>query len=141
MKVLLTRATPTLQNTPDRWIYEGYNVIICNIKGFILFTRLNNKDKHVTLTFDPWPCKSIGVVLLSEVVCVPSLTVLAETVQSVSCLQGLTTMLSMWPWPLTPTLKINRVHPLVISSMCTKYDGPSWNGSVCIVFTMFYNNV
>ena len=29
-------------------------------------------------------------------------------------------------WPLT--LKTNRVLPLVISSMCTKLDGPSWNG-------------
>ena len=26
-------------------------------------------------------------------------------------------------------------------SMCTKFDRPSWNGSVCIVFTMFNNNV
>ena len=30
---------------------------------------------------------------------------------------------------------------LVIRSMCTKFDGPSWNGSVCILFTMFNNNV
>ena len=27
------------------------------------------------------------------------------------------------------TLKINRVRPLVISSKCTKFEGPSWNGS------------
>ena len=25
--------------------------------------------------------------------------------------------------------------------MCTKYDGPDWNGSVCILFTKFNNNV
>ena len=35
------------------------------------------------------------------------------------------------------TLKINRVRPLVLSSMCTKFEGPSWNSSVCIVFTSF----
>ena len=35
------------------------------------------------------------------------------------------------------TLKINRVRLLVISIMYTKFDGPSWNGSVCIVFTSF----
>ena len=39
--------------------------------------------------------------------------------------------------PLPLTLKINRVRPLVISSKCTKFDCPSWNGSVCIVFTSF----
>ena len=35
------------------------------------------------------------------------------------------------------TLKINSVRPLIIRSMCIKFDGPSWNGSVCIVFTTF----
>ena len=39
------------------------------------------------------------------------------------------------------TLKINRVCPLVISSKCTKFKGPSLNGSVCIMFTGFNNNV
>ena len=63
------------------------------------------------------------------------LKVLAGTVQSVSCLQGLTTSCYVWPWPLT--LKISRVRPLVISSKCTKFEGPSYNGSVCIVFTSF----
>ena len=38
-------------------------------------------------------------------------------------------------WPLT--LKNKRVRPLVISSKCTKFDGPRWNGSVCILFTSF----
>ena len=33
------------------------------------------------------------------------------------------------------TLKVNTRHPPVISNLCTKLDGPSWNGSVCIVFT------
>ena len=37
-----TRATPTLQYTPDGWMKEGNNIIIGNIKGFTLFTRLNN---------------------------------------------------------------------------------------------------
>ena len=59
----------------------------------------------------------------------------AETVQSVSCLQCFTTMSSVWPWLLTLTLKINRCRALAIRSVCTKFDGPSWNGSVCIVFT------
>ena len=36
-------------------------------------------------------------------------------------------------WPLT--FKSNRCHPLVIKSNCTKFDGPGWNGSVCIMFT------
>ena len=58
-------------------------------------------------------------------------------VQSVSCLQCLTTMcygdLDLCPL----TLKINRVCPLAISSKCTKFEGPSLNGSVCIVFTRF----
>ena len=35
------------------------------------------------------------------------------------------------------TLKINRVRLLVISSKCTKFEGPSLNGSVCIVSTSF----
>ena len=40
-------------------------------------------------------------------------------------------------WPIS--LKINGVHALVIHvcSMCTKFDGPHWKGSVCIVFTSF----
>ena len=29
----------------------------------------------------------------------------------------------------------------VIRSMCTKFDGPNWNGSVCVMFTRFNNNV
>ena len=41
----------------------------------------------------------------------------------------------MWPWPLT--LKIIRHHPLVIRRVCTKFGSPSWNGSVCIMFTSF----
>ena len=57
-----------------------------------MFTRFNNTVYYVTLAFDPWPWKSIGVFLLSKVV-------------------------------------------------CTKFDGPSLNGSVCITFTRFYNNV
>ena len=39
------------------------------------------------------------------------------------------------------TLKIIRVSLPVISSKCTKFEGPSLNGSVCIVFTRFTNNV
>ena len=34
-------------------------------------------------------------------------------------------------------LKSYRCHPLVIRSMCTKFDGPSWNSPVCIVLTRF----
>ena len=49
-------------------------------------------------------------------------------------------MFSMWPWPLTPNLEKQKVCPLVISSMCTKFDGPSCISSVYILFTMFYNN-
>ena len=56
-------------------------------------------------------------------------------IQSVLCLQCFSTMSSMWPWPLT--LKINRCCPLVIWSKCTKFDSPSWNGSVCIMSTSF----
>ena len=40
-----------------------------------------------------------------------------------------------------PDLKINSCPPLVKRNMCTKFDGPSLNGSVCIVFTRFNNNV
>ena len=36
------------------------------------------------------------------------------------CLQGLTAMFSMWPWPMTPDPKIKSCPPLVIRSMCTK---------------------
>ena len=49
-----------------------------NDSVFILFTRYNND------ACDPWPWKAIGVVFLSQVVCEPSLTVLAEMAQSVS---------------------------------------------------------
>ena len=39
------------------------------------------------------------------------------------------------------TLKIIRVCALAISSKCTKFEGPSLNGSVCIMVTRFNNNV
>ena len=45
-----------------------------NGSAFILFTWLNNIVKYVTLTFDSWPWKSIGFILLPQQVCVPSLT-------------------------------------------------------------------
>ena len=42
---------------------------------------------------------------------------------------------------MTLTFEVHRCLPLVISSMCTKFEDPSLNGSVCIVFTRFNNNV
>ena len=55
--------------------------------------------------------------------------VLADAVQS--CDLDLSTM----------TLKSNRRRPVVIRSMCTKFDGSRLIGSICVVFTRFTNNV
>ena len=67
--------------------------------------------------------------------------VLAWRIQCVSCLQGkqqyMACDLDLWPL----TFEINRCLALVISSMSCKFDGSSLNGSVCIVFTRFNNNV
>lgn len=61
--------------------------------------------------------------------CVPSMTVIAQTVQSVSCLQGLLSD--------TLTLICNR-HPLFdIRCKCTKCGGPSNDGLVFILRTRF----
>ena len=110
----------------------SFNDSVC-----IVFTRFYYNDLCVTLTSDPWNWKAISAVLLSKEMCVPSLTVLTETVQSVSCLQGLTTIFSFLLWHLTPTWKINRCRPLVIRSMLPSSDRPSWNNSVCFMFTSF----
>ena len=46
----------------------------------------------------------------------------------------------MWPGLGPLALKSNRCCPLVIRRICDKFGGPSWNGSVFIVFTRFNNN-
>ena len=51
------------------------------------------------------------------------LVTLIMTLITVSCLQGLSAISSVWPW--TMTLKINRVRRLVISDICTKFDSPN----------------
>ena len=54
----------------------------------IVFTSLFPYMAIVTLTFDLWPPKSIGIILSSWLTCLPSLTKKHATVQSLSCSQG-----------------------------------------------------
>ena len=52
------------------------------------------------------------------------------------CVQTQTHQYDLDLWPLT--LKNNRCHSLVITSMFTMFEGPSPNGSVFILFTSFF---
>ena len=96
---------------PFKWIQEGNKVIISYIKGVSLVYKV--KQWCLACYLDLWHltfkinrCRPLA---WHKKVCVPSLTVLAETIQFASCLQGLMTMPSVWHWPLT--FKINRCHP------------------------------
>ena len=92
----------------------------------------------MTLTFDLWTPKSI-VFILSPfsplLTCQPNVRKIKTTVQSLLCSQGHFHVCPLWPWLLT--LKINRVHPLIIVNMYAKFNRDTYNGSVSIAFTMF----
>ena len=81
-------------------------------------TRLFPSMSIVTLVFDLRPKNSIGFILSSWVICLPSLIEMNTTVQSRSCSQGFYHKSPWRPWPSTS--KINRVHPLTMVNLSTK---------------------
>ena len=87
-----TKATPTLQNTPDGWFEEGNNLIVGNIKGFIFYL--------CPMTLKIYRCHLLVIRSVRT-----KFDGHSWNGQSVSCLQGLTTMCSVWPRPLTPDLE------------------------------------
>ena len=82
---------------------------------------------HCDFDLCPWPWKSIGIILSSCTICVRSLIKIHLIVWSLWCSQD---YFHIWQlWPLTPTLKINRDHPLITRKEDT------WNAVVSILFT------
>ena len=144
-------AHPTFVNNLDLWPLTSkrnrvHPLIIVNMSakfdrnahnGWVsnAFTRFLSHKSMLTLTFDLWPPKSIGFILLPCLTCLQSLTVKQTTFQSPSCSQCYFHIRQLWPWPLHLTSKINRVHPLVIINMSAKFDEDAHNGSVSIVLT------
>ena len=69
-----------------------------NILVSMVLTRLFPYMSIVTLSFDPWPWKSIRVILSSWTICVPGLLkILHSTVWSVWCSQGYKIFLKTFP--------------------------------------------
>ena len=112
----------------DEEIYDG--------KVSIVFTSLFPYMCIVTLTFEFWPPKSIGLILSPWFTCLPSLIKKHTTVQSLPCSQAYFHQCPSWPWPLTS--KINRVNPLTLLNMSVKFDKEAHNGLVTIVITSLF---
>ena len=75
---------------------------------------------------DLWPSKSIRFILSPWLTCLPSLIKKSTTVKSLLCSQAYFHRCPLWPWPLTS--KINRVHPLIMVNMSSKFDKEICNG-------------
>ena len=82
---------------------------------------------------DLWPLKSIGFILSPWLTCLPSLIKKSTTVKSLLCSQAYFHRCPLWPWPLTS--KINRVHPLIMLNMSSKFDKEICNGVDSIALT------
>ena len=92
----------------------------------------------VTLTFDLWPPKSIGTIPSPLLTCLQNLIKKHTQFSSYSVhkLISIYVHCDLDLWPLTS--KINRVHPLTIANMSTKFDQEAHNSLVAIVFTSLF---
>ena len=99
-------------------------------------TFVFNVKSIATLTFDPWPCKSIGSISLHgkylwKVWCFCDDSFVFYPAHKVfnvfHCDPDI--------WPLT--LKINRVHPLSMGNNCGRFDAYAMIALSSILFTRF----
>ena len=102
---------------------------------FIVFTSLfpHNIMSIVTLTFDSWPPNSRELIISPLLTCLKHLWSGSTQQLSLYCVHKLISICPLWPWPLTS--KINRVYPLIMVNMSSKFDEEAHSGLVSIVFT------
>ena len=126
-------------------IYAKFYQNTLNTLIFIVFTRLFQLLSIVTFTFDLWHPKSIGFILTSWAITLLSLVNIHTQWFYIYCVNKVIFLFRvLWPWPvplpcivtLICDLQINRLHPINMIEIFTKFDEDWHNGIVSIAFTI-----
>ena len=130
---IFNKSNTECSSTRPTYIFSAW------ISSFIWTIKSYLGSHIVTLKCDLWPWKYIGFFLFPYQVYILSLSSLGWIVLAISCPQGskcqnsLKRPSDLEMWPLT--LKINRILPLSIWSIRTKFEQPSLYSSCYILPT------
>ena len=132
---VLLNVVPLISNVSYIWysiLNTKYNNAKRSIPTHATFVNNAHRDLHL------WPPKSIKVILLPWLTCLPSLIKKHTTVLSLTCSQAylidVHCVLDLW----TVTSKINRVYSLTVVNLSAKFDEKAHVGSVYIVSTSLF---